>query len=182
MYLMISVHWVQFLYGSDNFTPYSWAHSNQSLKSEWGHPLLAFKKYLHSIFFSFWHFFQLSNYWWITWNNIYNFLLMFLAFFFMAFFLGGPPTSIYHFFCPSVQMSHTISQEPYIIWSWFLLHICKMMISPGGNKGKKKKKVPKMKNNYIRHAPYLCNSVAYDLNFWYTIVKWWNLQMCFSFF
>ena len=25
---------------------------------------------------------------------------------------------------------HFISQEPYIIWSWFLVHMCKMMIFP----------------------------------------------------
>ena len=27
-------------------------------------------------------------------------------------------------------LSHSISQEPYIIWLWFLIHMCKMMISP----------------------------------------------------
>ena len=27
-------------------------------------------------------------------------------------------------------LSHSISQEPYIIWLWFLVHMCKMMISP----------------------------------------------------
>ena len=26
-------------------------------------------------------------------------------------------------------------------------------------------------NNYIRHVPYLRNSIAYDHNFWYTFVK-----------
>ena len=40
-----------------------------------------------------------------------------------------------------------------------------------------------MKNNYyICHAPYLKNSVAYDHDFWYTCVKWWDLQEFFSFF
>ena len=29
-------------------------------------------------------------------------------------------------------MPHAISQEQYSIWSCFLLHYCKMMISPGG--------------------------------------------------
>ena len=29
----------------------------------------------------------------------------------------------------SIRLLHTISQEPYIIW--FLVHMCKMMISPG---------------------------------------------------
>ena len=28
-------------------------------------------------------------------------------------------------------MSHFISQEPYIIWLSFMVHLCKMMISPG---------------------------------------------------
>ena len=28
-------------------------------------------------------------------------------------------------------LSHSVSQEPYIIWFWFLVHMCKMMISPG---------------------------------------------------
>ena len=27
-------------------------------------------------------------------------------------------------------LSHSISQEAYIIWSWFLVHMCKMMTSP----------------------------------------------------
>ena len=28
-----------------------------------------------------------------------------------------------------------------------------------------------MKNNYIHHAPYFRNSIGYDHDFWYTIVK-----------
>ena len=35
-------------------------------------------------------------------------------------------------FCPKWQkfcLSHSVSQEPYI-WLWFLVHMCKMMISP----------------------------------------------------
>ena len=81
-----------------------------------------------------------------------------------------------------------------MIWSWFLVHLCKMMISPGvffifvkfwffgllG--GKKGKKWPKIKNKYICHMPYLRNSTAYDHAFCYTIVKWWYLQVVFSFF
>ena len=27
-------------------------------------------------------------------------------------------------------LSHSVSQEPYIKWLWFLAHMCKMMISP----------------------------------------------------
>ena len=33
--------------------------------------------------------------------------------------------------CLSVHLSHTISQEAYIIWSYFLVHMCKMMIPSG---------------------------------------------------
>ena len=28
------------------------------------------------------------------------------------------------------SLPHSVSQEPYLIWLWFLMHICKMMISP----------------------------------------------------
>ena len=84
-----------------------------------------------------------------------------------------------------LHLSHVISQEQYSIWSWFLVQLCKMILSPG---------IfffffliliflgflifwfwfsfPKMKNNCIRHTPYLRNSMAYDHDFWYTIVKW----------
>ena len=31
-----------------------------------------------------------------------------------------------------LHLSCTISQEQYSIWSWFLVHMCKMMIYPGG--------------------------------------------------
>ena len=33
-------------------------------------------------------------------------------------------------FSVSFCLSHSISQEPYIKWLWFLVHMCKMMISP----------------------------------------------------
>ena len=40
-----------------------------------------------------------------------------------------------------------------------------------------------MKNkNYICHAPYLRNSIAYDHEFWYTCVKWWYFEVLFDFF
>ena len=32
-------------------------------------------------------------------------------------------------------------------------------------------------NNYICHVPYCRNSMAYDHDFWYTIVKLWYLQI-----
>ena len=30
-------------------------------------------------------------------------------------------------------------------------------------------------NNYICHAPYFRNSIAYDHDFWYTCVKWYHI-------
>ena len=49
--------------------------------------------------------------------------------------------------------------------------------------GKSEKSLPKLKNNnYIRHTPYLRNSIVYDHGFWYTCIKWWYLQLFFSFF
>ena len=48
-------------------------------------------------------------------------------------------------FCPS----HSISQEPYVIWLCVLVHMCKMMISPaiisgfyGGKMAKNDPKLP----------------------------------------
>ena len=31
-----------------------------------------------------------------------------------------------------LHTSHAISQEQYSIWSWLLVHLCRMMISPEG--------------------------------------------------
>ena len=39
-----------------------------------------------------------------------------------------------------------------------------------------------MRNNYICQVPYLSSNIAYNNDFWYTIVKWWYLQVFFSFF
>ena len=85
----------------------------------------------------------------------------------------------------------TISQEPYIIWLLFMVHICKMIISPGNFfffffhfykilvlwivSGVKKEKLPKMTKNYVHCAPYLRNHTSYDCHLWYTCVKWWYL-------
>ena len=53
----------------------------------------------------------------------------------------------------------------------------------GGGGGKRAKNCQKMKNtNYIRHTPYLRNSIVYDHDFWYASVKWWYLQVFFSLF
>ena len=50
-----------------------------------------------------------------------------------------------------------------------------------GGGGLKGKKWPKLKNNdYIPHTPYLRSSIAYDLDFWYTCIKWWRKKFCLS--
>ena len=49
----------------------------------------------------------------------------------------------------NVCLSHSISQEAYIIWLWFLIPICKMMTSPDDKISKKvSKKGQKMTHNY----------------------------------
>ena len=75
---------------------------------------------------------------------------------------------------------HPISQEPYIIWSSFVVCKCKMIISfflnffktlnfqvLGGSKGKK---WPKMTKNSVCRALYLRNHTSYDLHLWYSCV------------
>ena len=70
-----------------------------------------------------------------------------------------------------ICLSHSISQEPYLIWSWFLVHLRKMMISPAsffifskfqifwflGGVGKKVKKWPIITNFS------LSNSISQEL-------------------
>ena len=79
-------------------------------------------------------------------------------------------------------LSHSIFQEPYIIWSSFLVWKCKMIISSGvffifskfwffRLLGRLKgKKCPKMTKNSVCHALYLRNCTSYDLHLWYTCV------------
>ena len=68
--------------------------------------------------------------------------------------MGHPPLYVTFSVCPSIRMSRTIFQEPYIMWSLFL----------------------------VDNALYLRNSVAYELDFWYIYVKWCYLQVFFRFF
>ena len=83
-----------------------------------------------------------------------------------------------------------------MIWLWFLVHMCKMIISPGaffilakfwffrvireGVEGQKMaqndKKIP------VCLTPYLRNCASYDHDFWWTCAKWWYLQQFFAFF
>ena len=77
-----------------------------------------------------------------------------------------------------------ISQEPYIIWLSFMVHFCKMIISPGvffhffkilifqvvrGVKGLKL--VQNDKKFCPLHAPYLRSHTSYDCHLWWSCVK-----------
>ena len=86
-------------------------------------------------------------------------------------FLGGAPTSLCHFFRPSVYSSvHRALYPrkctsfdrnfwyPYMKW-WYL----QVFI-------------------YMCHIPYLRNSIAYDHDFWYTCLKWGISMHFFHFF
>ena len=89
-------------------------------------------------------------------------------------------------FCPSCS----ISQEPYIRWSSFVVCKCKMIIYSGffpifsklwffrllgGSKGIK---WPEMtKNSVVCHALYLRNHTSYDLHLWGTCVIGFYLQV-----
>ena len=90
---------------------------------------------------------------------------------------------------------HFISQEPYIIWSWFMVvHLCKGIISPGVfyilfqilifgvNSGVKEQKGSNMSKNYVCCTPYLSKDTSYDCVFCCRSLKWWHFKMLFSFF
>ena len=80
-----------------------------------------------------------------------------------------------------------------IIWSWLMVCMCKMIISPWvflqffqilflrSIVGQKSKKWPEM-TNYVCWTPYLSKHTSYDCVFCCTSLKWWHLQMLFSFF
>ena len=83
---------------------------------------------------------------------------------------------------PKILSSHSISQEPYIIWlsfvetslKWYLqafFHFFKILIFQvvRGSKGKKTRS--KMTKSYVHCALYLRNHTSYDLHLWYTCVK-----------
>ena len=91
-------------------------------------------------------------------------------------------------------LSGSISQESYIIWFWFMVLMCKMIISPvvffifskfwffgllGGWKGKK---LPKMTKNFTLCTLYFRNHTLYDLDLWCTCVKGSYIQVFFTFF
>ena len=75
------------------------------------------------------------------------------------------------------SLLHSISQELYIIWLSFLVHIFKMIISPcilifEVVRGLKGEKWHKMTKNSICCTPYLRNYTSYDHHLWCTYVKW----------
>ena len=90
-------------------------------------------------------------------------------------------------------LSLSISQELYIIWLSFMLHMCKMIISPGVFSffskfwffrllgSKRPKNGPKWQKNSVCCTPYLKNHTSFDYHLWYTFVKWWYLQVFFFF-
>ena len=93
-------------------------------------------------------------------------------------------------FCPSCS----ISQELYIIWLPFMIHMYKVIISPGVfifskfflfflavRGGGKRAKWSKMRTNSVCHAQYLRNHMLYDCHLWYICIKWY-LQAFFHFF
>ena len=89
--------------------------------------------------------------------------------------------------------SRLSSHETYIIWSSFMVHMCKRIISPGFlhffqilifwvSSKVKEQKWSKMTKKCVCHTPYLRKHTSYDCGFWYTCFKWWYLQMFSSLF
>ena len=118
----------------------------------------------------------------VKWWYLQVFFSVFSKFWFFGL-LGGKSTKMVQKLC----LPHFISQEPYIIWFSFMLHICKMIIPPGiffyfhffktlifwvvsGVKGQKI--VQNDKKFCPSHTPYLGNHTSYDCHLRYTCVKW----------
>ena len=76
---------------------------------------------------------------------------------------------------------HLISQEPYIIWSSFMVHTCKRIKAPpsfcifskfwflGSIMGKKGKQWPKMTKTYVWCTPYIRKHTSYDNDYRYNV-------------
>ena len=87
-----------------------------------------------------------------------------------------------------------ISQEPYIIWSSFMVHVWRKIISLclllhfseilffGVSSGVKGQKMAQNDKKIVCRTPYLRKHTSYDCDFWYPFEKRWYLQMLFSFF
>ena len=93
-------------------------------------------------------------------------------------------------FCLSCCISHGL----YMIWLWFMVHMCQMIIAPGtfsyffkilifqAIREVKFQKTVQNDKSSVRHPPYLRNHISYDCHLWYSFVKWQYLQKFFSFF
>ena len=96
-------------------------------------------------------------------------------------------------------LSHLIFQEPYIIWSSFMVHmnVLKDNISKhffhffqnfdfrdhyGGRGEVKGQKMAQSDKTFLSVSLYPRNCTSYDCDCWCTWVKWWYLQQIDSFF
>ena len=88
----------------------------------------------------------------------------------------------------------TLSQEPCITWSSFMVHVWKkdnisrcfynlfQVLIFSVNSGLKGEKLTQNdKKLYLLHS-ILRNQTSHHHDFWYTCVKWWHLQMSSLFF
>ena len=72
----------------------------------------------------------------------------------------------------------SISQEPYIKWLWFMVQMCKMIISPGGFFNFKILIFQVVGTERVKNDPkwpvcgtlYFRNHISYGLHLWYTCV------------
>ena len=96
----------------------------------------------------------------------------------------------------NICLSYFISQEPYIIWLPFMVHMCKMIISPGVffsilkfwfsrlSGSWESKKWPKMTKIYVCSTLYFRDDISYNLHLWYTCMykRIISPGICFFFF
>ena len=79
-----------------------------------------------------------------------------------------------------------ISQEPYMIWSWFMAHMCKRIVSAGNfcgqYWGKRAKIGPKWQKTGSVALWTLSKHMSFDCVFCCTSLKRWHLLVLFSFF
>ena len=76
-----------------------------------------------------------------------------------------------------------VSYQQYSLWSWFLVHLCKMMISLSVfsflifsffellEGGKRAKNGPRWQKHSACCTSYLRNHTSYDLDLWYICIK-----------
>ena len=69
--------------------------------------------------------------WWYL-QALFSFFFFFFSFTFLGC-LGGKRAKSSPKLKIQLHLSHAISQEQYSILSWFLVHLCKMMVSPGSD-------------------------------------------------